>query len=672
MMIICSLAAFLLYANTLHHDYALDDETAIVKNKFTHEGLSALPKIFSTPYRAGFDDRREGLYRPLSIAMFAAEWQISPGNPYLNHWVNVLLYALTAVLLFITLALLFEGQNIALPFVATLIFTAHPIHTEVVANIKSRDEILCFLFSLVSLWAALNYAKQQRNIYLIVSGISLLLALLSKETAITLVILAPLTVYFFSQASMRKVVLSAIPFIAASAIYIAVRISVLKGLTNFDEIQIINNSLVAANDNVTTRFATAISIVGRYLWLMVVPHPLSFDYSYNSIPLVPLSDPKALLSLAAIIALAVIAIRGLKTKDPVAWGILFFGGTLVLVTNILFLIEATLGERFLYMPSLGFAVAITFLLARIFKTTGKAHSYKNFPAFISANKNILAFIAMLLVLYATKTIARNADWKDDLTLTKHDVTINPNSVRIRYAYGSELVMVHGLKEKDAGKKKEFMEEGIRQLTAAVTILPDYGDAWFNLGMAYKESEDYKNAIRCFDNAQKFTVEESAAYYIASGVAYGEDGQYNKAFELLKKAIQMDSSSADAYNNIGMFYSRAGNNPLSLQMLKKAMELDPKNDIAAYNMGNTYAGMGDYNAAIEFYKKSLAINPVSEIAWINLGNCYGALKDYPNAIAAFKKTLEMYPSSQNALYNLGVTYTMMGDTANAKKYMTGNH
>ncbi|MGB3076098.1 MAG: hypothetical protein WBB36_12285, partial [Chitinophagales bacterium] len=112
LLIICGLFAFLLYANTLMHDFVLDDETAIGKNRFTKEGISALPEIFSTPYRAGFWDRNEGLYRPLSIALFAIEWQLAPANPHFFHWVNVLLYAITAIMLFITLSLFFEKKNI--------------------------------------------------------------------------------------------------------------------------------------------------------------------------------------------------------------------------------------------------------------------------------------------------------------------------------------------------------------------------------------------------------------------------------------------------------------------------------------------------------------------------------------------------------------------------------
>ncbi|HUM46503.1 MAG TPA: DUF1736 domain-containing protein, partial [Chitinophagales bacterium] len=359
LMIICGLLAFLLYANTLNHEYVLDDETAIVKNAFTQEGVSALPKIFSSSYRAGFDERKEGLYRPLSVALFAIEWEVAPGNPHLGHWINVLLYVLTAMILFITLSLFFANKNLLLPFVTTLLFVAHPIHTEVVANIKSSDEILCFLFSIISLWAVIKYARENRTLYLFISGITIFAGMLSKETAVTMVAVAPLTVYFFSNAGTKKLLIAAVPFIAAFVLYMAIRISVLKGMTGFEEIQIINNSLVAAGDDTTSRVATAIFILGRYLWLLIFPTPLCFDYSYNTIPLTSFGDPKTLLSLVTILALTIIAVRGWKSKSPVAWGLIFMGATLLLVSNLFFLIEATLAERFLYMPSLGFCSAIT-------------------------------------------------------------------------------------------------------------------------------------------------------------------------------------------------------------------------------------------------------------------------------------------------------------------------
>ena len=108
----CAIFAFLLYANTLGHDYTVDDGTVIANNKITKKGIAAIPEIFTTSYRAGFWDRNEGLYRPLSVAMFAAEWQLSPENPAPGHWINVILFALTIFILFQLLATIFKEQSV--------------------------------------------------------------------------------------------------------------------------------------------------------------------------------------------------------------------------------------------------------------------------------------------------------------------------------------------------------------------------------------------------------------------------------------------------------------------------------------------------------------------------------------------------------------------------------
>ena len=660
--------AILLYANTISHDYVLDDDMAIVKNTFVQEGISAIPKIFTTPYRAGFSDRNEGLYRPLSIALFAIQWQLAPGNAQVGHLFNVLLYALTAILLFVTLSLFFADKNPLLPFVITLLFIAHPVHTEVVANIKSSDEILCFLFYLISLWSSLKYGKKEKIKYLVLAGFSTFLALLSKETGVTLLVMAPLTVYFFSAASVKKCLMTAIPVILAFFAYLAIRVSVLSGVSNLDEILLINNSLVAAGEDTLTRLATSIFIIGKYFSLLALPYPLCYDYSYNTIALLSFGDPKVLLSLSIIIAIIVFTISRLKSRDPIAWALIFIGATLSPVANIFFIIEATMGERFLYMPVLGFSMIIVLLLTKLFKRSVDINTNHSTAGFIKTNSGLLAIVTIVVVIYGTVTVVRNTAWKDNLTLVKTDVQTHPNSVRIRYAYGSILVMDKALKEKNETRKKQLLLEGTLQLVEAVRILPDYGDAWFNLGMGYKELEDYKKAIACFKNAEAHMVKTNATFYIAAGIAYGEDGQYQKAIEELQKAIDLDTSGYDAYNNIGLYYSRTGNFSMSFQMLNKAIQLNPNDDHAYYNMGNTYAAMNDFTNALTFYKKALSLNPASDIAWVNLGNCYGVLKDYPNALLAFEKALQANPSNELARFNIGTTYFMLGDSVNGRKYI----
>src|SRR5262249_59969728 len=130
-----------------------------------------------------------GRYRPLSIVTFAIEQQIFRGNPHVSHAVNVILYGLTGWALFAVLRLLWGGAtsagwSLGLPWVATLLFLSHPVHTEVVANIKGRDEILALLGALVSLICQLRYVEKRRPLWLVGAGLAFFLALLSKESAL--------------------------------------------------------------------------------------------------------------------------------------------------------------------------------------------------------------------------------------------------------------------------------------------------------------------------------------------------------------------------------------------------------------------------------------------------------------------------------------------------------
>ena len=159
LIIIISVFAFILYTQSINHNYTLDDHPVIDENSITTKGLSGIPAILKTDYwyGSGHDESRGPVYRPTSLIIFAAVWEFSPNNPQVYHFINVLLYSFTCLLLFLVLCKLFKKQNFLFPFICTLLYAAHPIHTEVVNNIKSLDEILCFLFGLISMLMLLRY-----------------------------------------------------------------------------------------------------------------------------------------------------------------------------------------------------------------------------------------------------------------------------------------------------------------------------------------------------------------------------------------------------------------------------------------------------------------------------------------------------------------------------------
>lgn len=193
--------AFLLYANTLGHAYVLDDDLALRLHKYVPEGINAIGKIFTAPYRDGCFGGC--LYRPIPLSLFAIEWQIAPNSAALNHFMNVAWFAATGMLLFGTLRRLMPGYSPLLALCAALLFLVHPVHTEVVANVKSRDEILCFFFILLSInWFSrtlpvAGLKGRYTTPYTILSIFAFLCALLSKESALTALPVFPLLAYFF-------------------------------------------------------------------------------------------------------------------------------------------------------------------------------------------------------------------------------------------------------------------------------------------------------------------------------------------------------------------------------------------------------------------------------------------------------------------------------------------
>jgi tetratricopeptide (TPR) repeat protein len=660
-----ALVAFALYANTLHHDYTVDDGTVIANNKFTKEGISSIGKIFSSAYRAGYWDRNEGLYRPLSVAMFAVEWQLGGGKPFLGHLINVLLYVCTAVVVLSLLKRLLNAYHPLIPVIAALLFVVHPIHTEVVANIKSRDEILSFLFGCLSLRLLFMYVDRNKLSFFIASLFAFIIALLSKETTLTWLGVIPIALWCCTNFDIKKTIVTSLPFFVIIVLFVFLRMSILGSLKGETEILLINNSLLSANGAVFKQMATAFSILFRYLVLMVAPITLIFDYSFNTIPSVGFGDFRALLGLILILTGLFVGIKSLVSRSIIGFAILFFLGTIVLLSNVFFLIEATMAERFMYTPSFGICILFAVGIGNFINADKK--EILSVSA-LKSNRGLISFILVLTLLFGGRTIARNADWKDNITLLSTDIKSAPNSARILYAYGSAILIEQALKENDPTVKNNLLDQSIEYLRRGVTVIPNYNDAWYNLGIAYKERGNAKDAIASFETARSYKPFKEASKFVNAGIAYGMNQQYDKAISDLQRAYDLDPTSTDAMNNLGLYLGEAGNASASFEMLGKAIAAKPDFDKAYYNRGNIWAKNGNYRNAIEDYKKTLQLNSSYGDAYNNLGNCYAALQTPDSAMVWFEKAIATDPSNVKAVINLSITYRILGDTVKANEYL----
>ncbi len=195
--------AVLLYANTLKNGYNLDDNLVTQNHPLTSKGVSAIAKIFTSSYYTNQADITFG-YRPLVQVSFAIEHQLFGEKPAVSHLINILLYAFCVLLLYHLFAKWNTHENKLIPLIAVLLFVTHPVHTEVVASIKNRDELLSFLFILLAALSIQKFLTKGNVFMLFLTALYFALAMLSKKSAYPMAILLPIAAQVLNKSSIKQ------------------------------------------------------------------------------------------------------------------------------------------------------------------------------------------------------------------------------------------------------------------------------------------------------------------------------------------------------------------------------------------------------------------------------------------------------------------------------------
>ncbi len=596
------LLSFFVYANTFKNGYVLDDFSVIKENWVVKRGVESIPTIFKTSYRYGYWSSADDLYRPLSLTMFAAEWQLWPDNPKPGHVINVLLYSLACVVLFLTLRKLFYKYNVFLPFIATIIFALHPIHTEVVSNIKSRDEILSFFFLISTLFFAVKFANSAKNKWLILGAICYFLAFLSKESAITFLAIFPLAIYFFTDAPLKRNMLFSCIMLIPAALFLIIRAKVLANQPEMALVSYTDNLLVAAPDFLT-RNATAIKILGKYIWKLIIPYPLVSDYSFNQITINGWSNFWVLFSFVTLVFMGVFAIIKFKIKNIISFVILFFFITMSIYSNILMIIGSSFGERFLFVPSLSFSIGLTWLILKLLKINSEKTQITAPKIFFNSNKIVLFVIIPVLVIYSAEIFSRNKDWNSNLSLYSADVIKSPNSAHMRYYYGLVLMKDKAMNKESQVEHPEYLDSAIVQFSIAAKIVPTFADAYDQIGLAYYRKNLNDSALKYYQIALNYNPTKSITYS-NMGVIFFNNKQFDKALESYEKAVKYDPAFSDAWMNLGSTLGTLGKANEAINAFKKCIEFNPQNATATYYIGITYQGIGD-NINAKYYLEKAA-------------------------------------------------------------------
>ena len=361
-----------------------------------------------------------------------------------------------------------------------------------------------------------------------------------------------------------------------------------------------------------------------YLQKLVWPHPLGFYYGYKMIPEVGWLTPEVLFSAVFHLALLGFALWKLTRKQILSFAILYYLATISVFTNIAIQIPGIVGERLAFFPSLGFCLALTYGIFRLTKTDIQSPK-------VSTSKilGMSAIIMLIMVPYSVKTITRNLDWKDYLTLFAADIGYLSESAKANHTYASQLLKEafnNDVQNPGPAVQQQYLELAVYHLQKTVEIDPTYKFAWNNLGY----------------------------------ITFQHLGNPEKGIEYMEKSVKIDSTYESAHFNLGYAHKLSGNAEKSVHHFGAAISLNPNSYLYHSEIAGSYLLLSDTAKAMLHYLESAKYNPATDIPYINMGNLYWLLSDTLNAVANWEKAFDRNPSNPEVCRNLAGYYSYTGN------------
>jgi protein O-mannosyl-transferase len=570
-LLILILFGVVLNINTLFNSFAVDDNIVLTNNSYVQQGIKGIPDIFLKEYFSGCKDVDPsvitgGRYRPLTLVLFAFEYQVFGINAFASHLVNVLLFAVLLILIFgFAERHLFRGQDWRLAFFTCLLFAAHPVHVEVVANIKGCDEILAFIMGILTLLTFLRYWDTRKMSMLIVSIFFFLLALLSKETSVSLLAVMVLLLVFFKQTDLKKAVFAIWPFLPVFIGYLVLRYLIVGFVSSNTKLVLASPFLYASP---AQAFATKVWVQLKYILLLFFPHPLSSEYSYRQIPYVGLLSIEFVLASIVLISLIVYSITVITRRPVISFSILYYFASIFLLSNFLVPVGTPMAERFLFQPSLAFCLIVASLLVDL----GRKQKYLG---------GIL--LSVILLLFSAKTYSRNADWKDTATLNFRDIRYYPENMKLNQ-YAAEHYYFLADRENDKGLKRQYVDSALKYAAKACSIDSLSPVPWVELGAISMIAKDYHKAAEYWLGAYRLMPEYPelkgwmnmlAGMLFREGNSLYELNEIEKAVISYHESVMLDPAFLGSWAQLSYCYDRLNDSTMSAMAWQKVMALDPR-------------------------------------------------------------------------------------------------
>jgi hypothetical protein len=584
------LLACIQYVNTVSHDYAWDDKLAITANDYTKRGIRGLPDIFTKRVSVPFKSE----YRPVPQALHAIEYQVFGRNPHVGHVFNVLWYAVTCVMVYAFARFVFPRFDAQFAFLVALLFLVHPLHVEVVANIKSRDEILASLLGLSSIILLVTALERSSWRLVAAGGACFAAACLSKANAVALLPMTALVAWYRSNGvSVSRRLAVGMSAVAGCSIACVAAIRASQSSVSPDvELHLtstILNNIFLWTARPDTIVPTALVNIARYASLFAFPHPLIHLYGYDQIPLSTWRHASTWIVILCLVGCAVLVWKTGRRKLPLAFGLVWAAVTYAPYSNLFFYAPDTMADRYMFIPSVGVAIVAAYAAFQLARVDLQAPAWNRPRARV-----VLVLCTAMVVAYSATTYAANMDWKNDSTLIHSRIQYMENNAAAQAVYGYTL-HEESLTLTSTDERRERKREAMRAYTRAIRIYPDFQGAWLAIGKLFAEEGVYEKAELSFLKAQRIEPLNPDSY-VCLGTLYLAVRDHERAVTYLEKAVLLDPKMEEGYVMLGRAYLQAGEIDNLGAMATSASKWFPENTELAALLATYYFRSHDYAQA----------------------------------------------------------------------------
>lgn len=581
---------FLIFFNTTLNGFTnWDDPAYITDNPHIRElSPERLKDLFLTTWQTA-----ELTLPILSFSIDYALWKLDP-FPY--HLENLILHLLNVMLVFFLFTSLTKHTNLVL--LTTLLWAIHPFRVESVAWVAQRKDMLYGFFYLSGLLCHVRYVRNQYKLrYLALTALLFVLALLSKDAALTFVVALGLLDYYLERAWNRRVVIEKLPFL------------LILGIRLWNHYLMPHALAPLIMGNITSDFSFAFTLIDRfflacyalawYLVRLVVPVRLAVIHPFpakNGAWLPPIYYLATVVVALLVVLLLILLKKVRPARRDVIFGVLFFAGHLAIALHLVPIGGVSVvAERYTYLAALGLCWLMSHAIRLVLKRFGEN------PPFAAAG--IWMILTIYILFLAGTTINRNIVWHDSVTLWNDQIKKYPECA---IAYNNRGI-AKGSARDYPGAADDF--------TRAITLHPTFTAAYQNRGQAWNELGNYQNALSDLDYALTRSPNHALSYY-NRGISYEGLGEYQQGLADFTRALTLNPDLVMAYNRRGVLNDRLNQYQAALADFNQALRLQPDFAEAYTNRGNTYAKLGQDDAALADFSRTIAIAPQLADAYYN--------------------------------------------------------